>query len=372
MTRATSTSPEAWAAKYRDSRPQYDKLAKKFEELVTKVLETEGYEVIQISSRTKTVQSFLAKLERKKDKYGDPLKEVTDLAGIRVVTYYVEDVQNVVDLFRPHFTVDERRSVVKGGEEPDKFGYQSTHLIVTVSEARKKFPEWSEFAGMWAEIQIRTATQHAWAAVEHKLGYKNPANVPPALARQLYCLSALFELADVQFSQVRDSMDDLQDQFAKKLIAGELDLSVDVSSVEAYLRNSSVATRAVEVAEVAGWKAQSDASLADPRRRERDLGDLAESLIKLGISKIKDFDELLSRVDSVADALEEVAAQERNDISGGAHPDAEAFPEDLLTVVVFLIARAPPEIVESVYGGVTAQAIQDAIENAAPATSGVD
>jgi putative GTP pyrophosphokinase len=62
-----------------------------------------------------------------------------------------------------------------------------------------------QYADIRAEIQVRTALQHAWSAVHHKLEYKSSTEAPPELRRRLFRLSALFELADEQFSELRDA-----------------------------------------------------------------------------------------------------------------------------------------------------------------------
>ena len=366
-----TTTPEQWASKYRDSRPKYEYLASRFENLLMQLLKNEELDVVQISSRAKTVESFLTKLKLK-NKYAEPLEQVTDLAGIRIVTYYLEDVEIVERLVRSEFTVDEERSVTKGREAPDRFGYQSTHLIVSLNDKRKDQLEWKDLRDMRAEIQIRTATQHAWAAVEHKLGYKNPDVVDAQTARQLSRLSALFELADEQFSQVRRVTANVERQANQDVEEGDLDkISVDLANLQAYLgsEQQNVET-ALAVATAVGWTVKDDTDRTDPGRRERDLRDLARSLKEMHIDTIGRFDAILARAGDVSEQLEHVAELERNDTSGGAHPDAEAFPEDILNILVFLLQRADPLLVESIYGGLTARAIEDAIGDRQVLTAG--
>jgi len=68
-----------------------------------------------------------------------------------------------------------------------------------------------------------TATQHAWAAVEHELGYKNPANVSDEIAQQLYRLSALFDLADEQFSELGEVMAQVDEKLDATVRDGDLE-----------------------------------------------------------------------------------------------------------------------------------------------------
>jgi putative GTP pyrophosphokinase len=358
---SVTTSTEQWADKYRDGRPRYEWLANRFQDLLTQLLKNEGLDVVQITSRAKTVDSFLSKLKRK-NKYAEPLEEVTDLAGVRIVTYYLEDVDTVEGLVRSEFTIDEERSVTKGREALDRFGYQSRHLIVSLDQKRKDSLEWKDLRDLRAEIQIRTATQHAWAAVEHKLGYKNPNVVDAQIARQLFRLSALFELADEQFSQVRSVTAKVERTASENVMEGDLEIGVDLSSLHAYLESDQKNIRVARaVATAGGWTVKETDDKADPARRERDLRDLARSLKEMHIDTVGRFDQILARAEEVSAQMEHVAELERNDMSGRAHPNAEAFPEDILNILVFLLEKASPELVQSVYGGVTARAIEDAI-----------
>jgi hypothetical protein len=76
---------------------------------------------------------------------------------------------------------------------------------------------------------------------------------------------------------------------------------------------------------------------------------------------VKAFDEILARAGEASREMEYVAELEQNDSSGDGHPNAEAFPEDILNMLLFLVERVNRELVESVYGGVTARAIEEAI-----------
>ncbi|MBM7859465.1 RelA/SpoT domain-containing protein [Lentzea nigeriaca] len=96
------TSPN-WKARYAEIRPTYEAYEKKLRELVTTVLEHAKIDVVQVEGRVKTVDSFAEKISRKSGKYADPLKDMTDLVGLRIIAYYVEDVDKIVSLLRNEF-----------------------------------------------------------------------------------------------------------------------------------------------------------------------------------------------------------------------------------------------------------------------------
>jgi putative GTP pyrophosphokinase len=198
-------SPDEWGSRYRAIRGTCESMTGRLRSLVADLLAEAGIDVIQIESRTKDLDSFTEKISRKRAKYANPLTEITDLVGLRIITYYREDVAAVGEVLRGEFQIDATNSVDKAASlDPDRFGYSSVHYVVSLSPDRRRLVEWRPYAGMRAEIQVRTALQHAWSAVNHKLDYKSPTEVPRELRRRLFRLSALFELADEEFSELRD------------------------------------------------------------------------------------------------------------------------------------------------------------------------
>jgi ppGpp synthetase/RelA/SpoT-type nucleotidyltranferase len=153
-----------------------------------------------VEARTKDVDSFERKISLKG--YRNPLQEVTDLAALRVLTRTLTEVDRAVAWIRHEFDVDEDRSSDKSEALGlDQFGYVSKHLIVR-PQNRLSDPGWSKFVNFVAEIQLRTFIQHSWATVYRRLGYKHERDIPPALHRRLYRLSASLESADAEIDAV--------------------------------------------------------------------------------------------------------------------------------------------------------------------------
>jgi ppGpp synthetase/RelA/SpoT-type nucleotidyltranferase len=83
---------------------------------------------LSVTSRTKSLESFVEKIERKG--YSNPGKEMTDLCGIRIITFIEADVARVGDVIRKAFKVHEHLSLDKSTElESDRLGYRSVHFI---------------------------------------------------------------------------------------------------------------------------------------------------------------------------------------------------------------------------------------------------
>lgn len=87
---------------------------------------------------------------------------------------------------------------------------------------------------MKIELQVRTGLQHAWAAIEHKLQYKNQVDVPEPLQRKLFQISALLELADDEFAYLRTKLGKLRETYESDLKAGDIPIPINVDSIDIY------------------------------------------------------------------------------------------------------------------------------------------
>jgi ppGpp synthetase/RelA/SpoT-type nucleotidyltranferase len=259
--------------------------------LIADLISDAGIDIIQIEGRAKTIDSFVEKISRKGKKYANPMVDMTDLVGIRIITYYREDVARIGDVLKGEFQIDEKNSVDKTVLlDADRFGYLSVHYILSLSPARQQLAEWKQYAGIRAEIQVRTALQHAWSAVHHKLDYKSSTEAPRELRRRLYRLSALFELADEQFSELRDARARIEAEYARDVRTGQFYIPLDEASLAAYLHDSGKREIIAEMITGSGGKI----STQDERILAKDRRDLLRLLGLIGISTIKQLDGYLS------------------------------------------------------------------------------
>ena len=175
---ATAAQPHQWEESYRRHLSRYEDFTNHLRDLLEDLLKNANIDVIQIDGRAKSAESFAEKVRRKGAQYDDPLRQVTDLVGLRVITYYLEDVSRVGDLVRDEFAVDPVNSVDKAEmATPEQFGYRSVHYVATLGPNRRDLAEWAPFRSVRFEVQVRTSFQHAWAAVDHKLRYKTAKDV---------------------------------------------------------------------------------------------------------------------------------------------------------------------------------------------------
>ncbi len=179
--------------------------------LVTAILDDAGINYLSVSGRTKTITSFAEKASRTRDGaqiYADPLRDITDTIGIRVITYVHSDVAAVADLLHDQVVVKDDRDMGQETAQQGRFGYASRHLLIGLDAAREGHPSYDLMQGHTAQVQIRTVLQHAWAEFEHDIRYKGemPDEHARDFDRRFTLAAGLLELADREFSTIRDTL----------------------------------------------------------------------------------------------------------------------------------------------------------------------
>ena len=229
---------------YHERQVVYQRLAQVAEETLRRALKKQHVAVIALEHRVKTESSLAGKLELKGAKY-HTLDDVTDILGMRVVTFYSDDVDKVAAIVNEIFQVDWSNSVDKRKlHRLDSFGYNSLHYICRLrpplqlprgGEAAE--PEASPRGGLEGvlytlpfEIQMRTALQHVWSTLDHDTAYKDGGvNIPREYQRQFGRLAGMLELVDEEFSRLRNVLTDYRRQMLALEASGQLD-KVDLNS----------------------------------------------------------------------------------------------------------------------------------------------
>ena len=203
---------EAILQEYRDALPQCKTVAKEVYNTLKSTFEQAGLLVAAIEYRVKAEESLAGKLELKGGKYKS-LADITDIIGLRVITFYTDDVDKVASAVERLFTVDWDNSVDKRKiHEIDSFGYLSLHYICSKEGFPYRF-----------EIQMRTVLQHAWANMNHDTGYKSGVEIPKVYLRNLSRLAGMLELVDEQFSLIRSELTDYRRRVRALVASGNLD-----------------------------------------------------------------------------------------------------------------------------------------------------
>jgi hypothetical protein len=146
--------------------------------------------------------------------------------GLRVITFYTDEVDKVAAIAKRIFDIDWKESVDKRKlHQLNAFGYNSLHYICRLPEGGPRF-----------ELQMRTALQHVWSTIEHDTGYKGDVKIPREYRRQFSRLAGMLELVDDEFSRLRLLLTDYRRQIQSLVKSGQLDeVSLSTDSFRSYL-----------------------------------------------------------------------------------------------------------------------------------------
>lgn len=214
---------EEYESEYYNLKPRYDALLSSLKFTIEKVISDSKIELFSLDGRVKTLQSIKEKLLRKK--YSNPLGEIEDICGFRIVCYYASDMDGIENLIKQEFNVI-KVSDKRDEAGDDKFGYLSRHYIVTLKPNWLDMPLFRDYDDFKVEIQLRTILMHTWAAISHKLLYKRESDAPNILKRKLNRLSALIELADEQFDDIKE----LKRIYSDNVVSNSVDKDALVNS----------------------------------------------------------------------------------------------------------------------------------------------
>lgn len=169
----------------------------------------------QVTGRVKTIASILDKAQKKNIPVDQIEEEFVDIAGVRIICQFVEDIQKVVEIIR-------RRTDMEIIMERDYInhmkssGYRSYHIIVNY--------EVQSLTGnrkIKVEIQIRTLAMNFWSTIEHSLQYKYKKNIPDHIKEKLMNAANAIIMLDNEMSAVRSEIMDAQNssQIQAKLVS---------------------------------------------------------------------------------------------------------------------------------------------------------
>lgn len=227
---------------YQRARPLYEAFAGVVQRILREALQGSSAAIASIEARAKDVESFGNKAATpnednpERPKYGNPLAEITDLAGVRIITFFPKSIQLVDLLIAKEFIVLERVDKAQLLREQERLGYQSLHFLVKLAANRCALPEYGRFKDLVAEIQVRTILQHAWAEIEHDIQYKSVATIPDPIKRRFMALAGLFEIADREFQAIQDEDESLRQRARTSVREGRLEeVEITPDAVRAYL-----------------------------------------------------------------------------------------------------------------------------------------
>ena len=162
-----------------------------------------------VVGRVKTVDSIKEKMTRRVIAPDVIENDMQDIAGIRIMCQFVDDIYRVVDLIhqRQDMQVIEERDYIQNAKPS---GYRSYHMVIEYSVFLPDGPK-----KIIAEIQIRTLAMNFWATVEHTLNYKYQGKYPEDISKRLKSTAEAAYKLDEEMSSIKDEVQEAQRIFTK-------------------------------------------------------------------------------------------------------------------------------------------------------------
>ena len=180
-------------------------LVVKFEHIIDEHRQNDLYSPIEeVQGRVKSIPSILEKLQRKHIPIERMEEEVEDIAGIRIICQFEEDIDTVASIIqnRTDMEIKSEKNYLKHIKQS---GYRSYHLIIYYTVETINGPR-----QLQAEIQIRTMAMNFWATIEHSLQYKYKGDMPPHVTERLSKAADAIISLDREMSSVRSEIIDAQ------------------------------------------------------------------------------------------------------------------------------------------------------------------
>ena len=272
--------------------------------------------------RYQSVQARVKTREKLRKKYLDPQKnykrldDITDQAGLRVITYYEDEVDRVVELIKKEFQLDPEKSFDKKDDDPNKFGYDALNFVCKYPAERARLFEYRKVSEIWCEIQVTSILRHAWSEIEHPW-YDLKDAYPDIIKRRFARMAALLEIAESEFLSLRAIQSDYQKSVDVRVAANVPDLPVDAVSLKSFIEREPLVEHINdEVGKL--WGVTVGNTLIDGH-----LEMLSQVIILAGMTKLEDIRDALEKYRT---AIVEYAS--RCGSFWYPHPEAPIFNKD--------------------------------------------
>ncbi|MBF0621080.1 MAG: hypothetical protein HQL54_04060 [Magnetococcales bacterium] len=265
--------------------------------LLQEFIKENGPNVHSIVGRVKERDALRRKLLTSDSDFSE-LSDVEDIVGIRIITYFESEVDQIADIIHREYKIEAAHIIDRGDlMDPERFGYRPRYYSVSLLDNRLELIEYRRFKGCKAEIQVRSILQHAWAEIEREMGYTTRDAFPKEQRRQFSRVASLLELADEQFNEIKGFLSPLKESQAK-----EAEVEVTPQNITALVRSNMIIQELDErLAGSIGVKVAANSEF---------LEQLAENITFLGIENISTLErELRHRKKSILGIGKQVLEQ---------------------------------------------------------------
>lgn len=259
-----------------ENHSKFDGLTETVVLIMTRLLKDTGIPYLTITGRTKDIQSCLDKARKKR--YRNPIDQMTDISGVRVVVFFDYDIERVNLIIEENFSVDRANS--SNRDEIlliNQVGYRSVHYVCDLGADRLRLREHQSLAHLKFEFQVRTVLQHAWAELAHDKNYKFSGQLPKHLERKLFLLAGLMETADNGFSELSRQIDEYIQEISTATPQEILEIEINALSLSEF---------------VTKWAKNNGLPVSDIKDKVY-FNDLVRELGEFGIENLKELEELI-------------------------------------------------------------------------------
>lgn len=209
--RNNSMELRLWKERLHPYELAVDELVMKLQFVIKEHMDCGVYCPIEnVNGRVKSMSSILSKAERKGIPVDEVQDRIEDIAGIRIICQFEEDIYQVVEYLRSR-TDMKVTSEVDYITHPKPSGYRSYHMVIEY-QVQTSF----ESCTIPVEIQIRTLAMDFWAVIEHSLQYKYEQRIPDRIRRRLMSSAEAVISLDEEMMAIRDEIKEAQAAFHKK------------------------------------------------------------------------------------------------------------------------------------------------------------
>ena len=202
---------QLWREILEPYRLAVDELVVKFMHIKQQYQYSHMYSPIEsVTGRVKRISSILDKAQRKGIEFDEIESKIEDIAGIRIICQFVEDIDTVVDIIRKREDLEVKREKDYITHSKPS-GYRSYHIIAYYTVHTINGPKRLE-----VEIQITTLAMNFWSTIEHSLQYKYKENMPDDLRERLLRAADAVDALDNEMASVRDEIMDAQNSNKQK------------------------------------------------------------------------------------------------------------------------------------------------------------
>jgi len=220
-----------------DSRKEgLEHVAADTKDLIERILKVENVPVQSVQSRVKKRAKVESKYCRA-DKDYRKLDDLTDLVGLRVITYYSDNLDQVAQIIGREFAECSPRED-KRVNSPESFGYSAIHFDCMHLPERLQRTEYRDFTNARFEIQITTILGHAWAEMYHP--WYDELNSPPEELRRFHRLAAVLELAEQEFLEIRRKKQERERIAQVRVAAQAPDIPITEETLKEFISQKTI------------------------------------------------------------------------------------------------------------------------------------